>query len=292
MTWTRIFLRGGRGFPGGLSTGCVVMNIFISADMEGVTGVTSFDEVTRNAEDYSRFRKIMTEEVNAAISGALEVTSGNILVNDSHGSMRNILIEDLHPAADLVAGSVKDHSMMEGLKEEFDAVFCLGYHAMSGTAEAILAHTISTGVASIKVNEREVGELGINGYYAGSMDVPVVMVSWDDKLTHEANSLLDGVETAVVKEAFSVGAALHKPIEESREIIREKARAAVEGIENFEPLVPEDKGKITVSFKSLESVETVKRFPFVDRLDGYTVQIKYSDYGTGFENLMAMLKAT
>jgi len=266
------------------------MNIYISADMEGLTGVTVFKEIKENEPDYPRFRKIMTAEVNAAITGALKVTSGRVLVNDSHANMRNLFLEDLHSSAELISGSVKNYSMMEGLDENFDAVFCIGYHAMSGTLGAVRAHTFSDEVYYVKVNGVEVGELGMNAYYAGELGVPVVLVSGDDKVAEEAYSLLGEVQTAVVKKGISVGSAIQKPLIETRKIIENQAQQAMEDIEKFEPLKTIQDGTITVAFKHLEAAERVGRLPFVRRLDGYTIELNFEGYQKGFENLISVLK--
>src|SRR5690349_21796527 len=117
------------------------MKIFISADMEGTAGVTDRDQVTMGTADYARFRRLMTEEVNAAVLGALEAGAKEIVVNDSHGPMRNLLIEELHPQAQLISGRPKPHGMMQGIDVSFDAVFFTGYHAAAGTQNGVLDHT-------------------------------------------------------------------------------------------------------------------------------------------------------
>lgn len=265
------------------------MKIYISADMEGLTGVTLFKEIKEGEDDFPRFRKIMTEEVNAAVRGALGTGAEEILVNDSHAGMRNLLLEDLHPEARLISGNVKGRSMMEGLDESFDAVFCLGYHAMSGTENAVRAHTYSDEVFSLKINEKEVGELGMNSYYAGSLGVPVIMVSGDDKLGKEALSLLGNVKTAEVKKGISVGSAIHNPVEKSRKTIEGEAREAVQNLGNFDPLRTEEPGRMTIKFKHLETVESLKNLPSVDRKDGYTIQIEFEEFEKGYRDLITVL---
>ena len=118
------------------------MRVYISVDMEGVAGVVHEDQTNplepRVAHEYARFRKLMTLEANAAIEGAVAGGATRIVVNDAHWVMRNLLIEELHEAAELVSGDPKPLSMMQGIDEGFDAVFFLGYHAMAGTAGAVL----------------------------------------------------------------------------------------------------------------------------------------------------------
>lgn len=118
--------------------------MFISVDMEGVCGVIHWEEVSRNGKDYDLFRKLMTEETNAAIQGALAAGATEILVRDSHGSARNILPHLLHPEAELIRDwSGGPLSMIEGIDESFDAVLFIGYHARANTPNAVLDHTMS-----------------------------------------------------------------------------------------------------------------------------------------------------
>jgi D-amino peptidase len=123
------------------------MNVLISVDMEGISGVVTSDHTTSSHKEYERFRKLMTAETNAAIEGALAGGADQIVVNDSHSRMANILIEELNPAAELISGSPKPFGMMQGIGPEVDVVFLVGYHAASGTDAAVLEHTWSNCVS-------------------------------------------------------------------------------------------------------------------------------------------------
>src|SRR3984893_6986376 len=118
------------------------MKVFISADMEGTAGVTDREHVTPGTPDYARFRRLMTEEVNAAVLGALDARGKETVINDSHVSVRNLLIEELHPQVQLISGRPKPHGMMQGIDNSFDAVFFTGYPAAAGTANGVLDHTV------------------------------------------------------------------------------------------------------------------------------------------------------
>ena len=109
------------------------MNVLMSVDMEGISGVVLGEHVRPGHAEHERFRKLMTAEANAAIEGALAGGATRVVVNDSHANMANILIEDLNPQADLISGSPKSFGMMEGIGPDVDAVFLVGYHAASGT---------------------------------------------------------------------------------------------------------------------------------------------------------------
>jgi D-amino peptidase len=203
------------------------MNLLISADMEGISGVVASEHTRSSHQEYQRFRKLMTEDVNAAIEGALAGGADRIVVNDSHGSMTNILIEALHPEAELISGSPKPFSMMQGIGSDVDALFLVGYHGSSGTGNAVLEHTWSGVVFSVELNGHRVGETGLNAALAGSYGVPVVLVTGDQAVAAEARELLGDIETVVVKQAVSRTAAqcLHPDVAQSR--IREAAERAL-----------------------------------------------------------------
>jgi len=177
------------------------MKVYISCDMEGISGVVAGKQTEGNGEEYKRAQKLMTDELNAAIEGALAGGATEILVNDSHGHMRNILIEELNPKAQLISGSPKPLLMMQGIDASFDAAFFIGYHAQAGTAYSVLDHTYAGIVYQVSLNGRPMGETGLNAALAGYFGVPVVLVSGDKLLVEEATALLGTVEGVAVKES-------------------------------------------------------------------------------------------
>jgi D-amino peptidase len=178
------------------------MKILIATDMEGVSGVVNWDQVRPGHTEYPRFRKLMTEDVNAAVRGALEAGADQILVVDGHWAGANILVEELDPRARLISGSPSPLSMMQGVDETVDGVFFVGYHARNGSANAILDHTWSSlSVANVWLNNVLTGEYGLNAAVAGHYGVPVIMVSGDQTACAETIALLGDLETAVVKQA-------------------------------------------------------------------------------------------
>src|SRR5262249_22972140 len=213
------------------------MKVFISADMEGTAGVTDWDQVLPQHQDYGRFRRLMTEEVNAAILGALEAGAKEIVVNDSHGPMRNLLIEELHPQAQLLSGAAKPHSMMQGIDASYDAVFFTGYHAAGGTQNAILDPSDSSLlVRQIKLGSLVVGEAGLNAGLAGHFKVPVALVSGDATAVAQAKKLLPQVEAVAVKEAVGrLAARSYQPVE-ARRRIKEGATRALKRAKDLKPL--------------------------------------------------------
>jgi D-amino peptidase len=204
------------------------LKVFISADMEGVSGVVDASQTRMEEREYERARKLMTGEVNAAIEGALLGGATDVVVNDSHGSMRNILIEDLNPAAELISGSPKPFSMMQGIGPEFGAAFFVGYHAGAGTGLSVLDHTYYGRVVyQAMVNGRVLSETGLNAALAGYHGVPVALVTGDKTLCDEARGLLGDVETAAVKEACGRLAAQCLPPSRAQALIRAAGRKAL-----------------------------------------------------------------
>src|SRR6266704_3117506 len=148
------------------------MRVYLSVDMEGIAGVvheSQTDPATPAfAAEYARFRRLMTAEANAAVEGAT-----NVVVNDSHWFMRNLLAEELHQAAEHLSGGPKPRSMVHGIDGGFDAALFIGYHARAGTPNAILDHTYADRIHEVRLNGRPAGELGINAALAGVSGVPV-----------------------------------------------------------------------------------------------------------------------
>jgi len=212
------------------------VKIFISSDIEGVAGVVHGEQGRNGNPEYERARRLMTAEVNAAAAGAFEGGATEILVNDSHGGMRNLLPDDLDPRLRILLGKPKPMSMMEGLTPEFDAVFALGYHARA-RSHGILAHTINGfAFGRITVNGRELGESGLYGALAGEIGVPVVLFSGDDCLKAEVTPLFPGAEVVEVKRAIMSSAAESMSPKAARAAIQEAARRAVGRTKDVKPL--------------------------------------------------------
>lgn len=201
--------------------------VYISVDMEGISGVSGADQVTAGGAEYARSRKLMAEDLNAAVRGALEAGATDILVNDSHGGQRNLLPEDVHPSARLISHSFKRHGMMEGLDETFDAAIFIGYHAKADAARGLFAHTGSGVVRDLQINGRSVGEGGMNAALAAWFGVPVVLVTGDDAAVAEVKESAPTVRGVAVKRAINVHAVELLPLLQARQEIQQTAREAV-----------------------------------------------------------------
>ena len=204
------------------------MKIHIAADMEGISGVTCWDQVSSSHAEYAHFRRLMTDEVNAAIVGAIAAGADDVVVSDGHGGGRNILIEELDPRARLNTGNPTPFSMVQGIGADVDGVIFVGYHARAGTPQAILDHTWVGATSGVWLNGVEVGEIGLNAAVCGHFGVPVIAVAGCAAACAEASGLLGPVETAPVKRASSRTAAECLAPQAAQRLIREAAGRAVQ----------------------------------------------------------------
>ncbi len=268
------------------------MRIFISVDMEGITGVAIGRHCNPAEPEYQRFRKLMTRDVNAAIEGAASAGATEFLVVDSHGPMTNILIEDLDPRAELVSGSNKHFCQMEGIDGGFDAAFFIGYHAREGGGDGVINHTLmGVAVTQLRCNGKEIGETGLNAGLAGFYGVPVALISGDDVVAEEARSLLGDVETAVVKQAIDRHTARLLSVQNAQASIRDRAAEAVRRLHTgaFKPYTVPGPITFEVDFKTTDSAHMACLFPMVRRLSSKTIAITAEDYPSAFKQLWGTL---
>jgi D-amino peptidase len=265
--------------------------VFISVDMEGIWGVVQGSQTASSGADYGVARKWMVGDVNAVITGLFEAGVADVVVNDSHGSMRNIIADELDPRASLISGSPKPLSMMQGIDATFDACIFIGYHARAGTAEAILDHTYSSAaIRWIKVNGREMPELGINAAIAGYYDVPVVMLSGDTETCAQAKSILgEDLITVAVKDAVGRYAAKNLPRDEARKLLKEGAKEGLlkrGKIPLFKPNAPY---AFELEFNSTAQAEMPLLVPQVKRTGPRGVAFSVGDYLEGFKLMRALI---
>lgn len=267
------------------------MRVYISVDMEGIAGVAHEDQTDpidpHHAGEYNRFRHLMTNEANAAIVGALEAGAKTIVVNDSHWLMRNLLAEELHPAAELLSGGPKRLSMVEGIDGGFDAAMFIGYHARAGTRNATIDHTYTSRVYEARLNGQAVGELALNAAMAGFFGVPVALVSGDLALAAEARALLGGdVETVVVKEAVGRFAARSVAPVMACERIREGSAKALR--RRHVPFLVKAPIRLDVDFALTQMADMAELVPGSTRTGGRTVSYGGDDYREVFRAWRAM----
>jgi D-amino peptidase len=270
------------------------MKVYIGTDMEGVNGVVTREHTPREGREHDRARAWLTEEINAAVAGALDAGATEIAVEDGHGTCRTILPDLLHPRARLITGQVTSlpPSMVHGLDGSFDAVLFIGYHARAGTPNANLDHTSwSQTVRHVRVNGQEVGETSIMSAYAGYHGVPAVCVSGDDKLGREMDELQPEVEQAIVKQALGRYVCEMLPIEEGRALIREKARRGIERRKEIKPFAFAAPATLELEFLHPLYADLAALVPTCEQTGPEKVAVTSSDYLTLF-NTFAVMCAT
>ena len=237
------------------------MKVYICVDMEGIGGIVKPEQTRKGTPEYNEARYLVIREVNAAITGAYEGGADEVIVADVHSSGFNFPFEEQHQDAKFVFGS-NANTRFPFLDNTTDIVFLMGYHAMSGTQAAILDHTYSSvGVSKMVVNGIELGEIEIDALRCGYYDVPVALVTGDDKACAEAQRLLGNIETAVVKFAMArFGAMCYAP-KKCREIVQLAACNAVKRAmsqpESFTPYKFTAPYTIEIEYKSTADADAI-----------------------------------
>jgi D-amino peptidase len=211
------------------------VKLYISVDMEGIGGVAGSWQVIQDPGALADVRQRATGEVNAAIEGALEAGATTIYVNENH-SGRDLILEEVHPAAEVLVGKPKPLMTLDDLDGSFEAVFLVGIHARAGTERAVMDHTWGPKtVQELRVNDTPIGEIGLNALLAGEFGVPVALCTGDDKAMAEARQLLGEVETVTVKVALGRYAARckHRTVVEAE--IKQAAERTLRHMERFKP---------------------------------------------------------
>jgi D-amino peptidase len=253
------------------------LKVFISVDMEGVSGLVNWDETDNKGFDYPLFRKLMTEEANAAILGALAAGATEIVVRDAHDSARNILPDLLRPEAQLIREWSGPLSMMEGIDKSFDAVVFIGYHARAGTPNAVLKHTMSLSVFDLILNGVRQPEAGWNAAIAGYFDVPVVFVSGDAAICSQVREIIGNVETVAVKEGIGKAAKMIHP-SKSQELIQKGVAAALRNLKAYKPYKPTPPYKLEIVFTEENLAQAASWVPGANRTGERSVAFTSSDF--------------
>jgi D-amino peptidase len=254
------------------------LKIYISADMEGVVGTVTADQLGPTGFEYSRFREFMTAEVNAAIQAAVEAGATEMVVSDSHGNGENLLIERLPRNVTVIRSWPRPLGMMAGIDSTFDGVIFLGYHTGTTNVEGVRAHTISSArLADLRLNGLSVSEAGLNAAIAGHFNVPVIMVSGDDAVVRETKALLGDVEGAAVKWALGFHSARTLTPEAGYQLIQERVKAAIARIRDFKPFKIVPPIRLDVRFKNYRPSEVLAYLPIVERIDSHSIRFIAKD---------------
>lgn len=272
------------------------MKVFISVDIEGISGVVHADMMMPSEREYDRGRRLMVNDANAAIEGAVQAGAEYILVADGHGPMRNIRIEDLHPAAHLMTGTAdaRDYCQIEGADtEQFDAAIFVGYHAMAKTYKAIHPHTIAgAAVYELRINGEPHGETGVNAAVLGAFGIPTVMVTGDETTCAEARSFLgEEIQTVAVKRAVGRNAAICRPPSATAPEIAAAAAKALSQIEKVKPYQPQAPFQLEVDFVTMAQCNRAALVAGVERLSPMTISVTGETPWEQYRNLWSALRA-
>ncbi|WP_047983776.1 M55 family metallopeptidase [Ornithinibacillus californiensis] len=266
------------------------MKLYLSVDMEGITGLPDYTFVSASMHNYERARKIMTDETNYVIEAAFQSGCSEVLVNDSHMKMNNILIDQLHPDAHLISGGVKTYSMVHGLDDSFIGAMFIGYHTRAGMP-GVMSHSMIHMVRNFFINDMQIGELGMNAMVAGYHGVPVLLVSGDDETAKEAEELIPNITTAIVKEAISRSTAKSLTPKKAGDLLQEKVKQAIANRDNVRPLTPPDNPKLKVEFVNYGAAELASMMPGTEIIPGTTmVEYQAKDILEAYRALLVMIE--
>ncbi len=244
------------------------MKVFLSVDLEGISGITSLRQISSTGPEYGHARGLMIEDVNAAVAGALEGGATEVLVRDAHGPATNILPDRLHPGARLMAGWMPALDMLQGLDSTFAVAFFIGYHPGPPAAGGVLSHTYSMDtIREVRINGLSAGESAINALQAATHNVPVGLVTGERGLREEIEPILAQAEFVVTKTGYGYQSALLEPVESCRREIRAAAARCVQKISGGHryPLYrPEEPLHVEIEFHRAEAAAAARLVPCVE----------------------------
>jgi len=250
------------------------MKLFLSTDFEGVSGIVAWEQIIEGNSEYEYGRRLLTNEVNAVISGALEGGAEEFVVNDSHHYMRNLHPQDLSGKATLITGKHKPMYMMEGLDSSFDGICFVGYHGSIGAEQAVLSHTYNPGaIWEVRLNSDIVGESAINALVAAYYKVPIIFISGDEVTTQEAQHIAPKAEKVVVKKSIGRFAAAHIHPTLAGEMLQRGASRAVRNLKDMHPPVFTRPVLLEVTFLVADMAEMALWVRGVERVGPRTIII-------------------
>jgi D-amino peptidase len=254
------------------------LRVYISADMEGIAGAVTSEQLGPGGFEYHRFREIMTDEVLAAIEGARAAGATEILVSDSHGNGQNLLIDRLPDDVRVIRSWPRPLGMMQGVDSSFHAVLFIGYHASATNPAGVRAHTFSSAnYAEVRLNGQPVSESLFNAAVAGHFGVPVVLITGDDVAVAELRAAVAGAEGAVVKQAIGFHSAETMTPGAAQSLIRRQAEAAVRNRAGVEPFRLTTPVTLELMFKNYRPAEVLAFLPNVERAGARSIRFVARD---------------
>jgi D-amino peptidase len=252
--------------------------IFISVDMEGITGVVEPAQLGPEGFEYQRAREWMTAEVNAAIQGIRDAAPAEIVVCDSHGNGQSLLIDKLPEDVRIVRGFPRPLEMMQGLDNSFAAAMFIGYHGSEWTVDAVRGHTISSArLLGVRLNSAEVSEGIYNAALAGHFGVPIAFISGDRLAVTQLQKVVAGVEGAIVKEPYGYHSAMTVTPARGQALIREGVKRAIAKLGSMQPYRVRAPIDLEVGFKLTLDAERASYVPGLVRSDAHNVKGTFPD---------------
>ncbi|MEX2425459.1 MAG: M55 family metallopeptidase [Thermomicrobiaceae bacterium] len=277
------------------------MKVLISADMEGTAGIAVWPQVvppdlitygSPAPAEYEASRRLMVQEVNAAIRGARAAGATEIIVNDSHDGMRNLIPAELDPDAWLITGNEKPLVMVCDVDQDVDALVFTGYHARAGTQNGVLAHSFTTWILDIWIGDTQVGEHGLNAAAAGHWNVPVVAVTGDEAAVLQTQELVgNNCAGAIVKYGRGRHSAKHMHPTKACDLIEAAVKDGVSRAADIPPFKPSFPATVTVRLDTAARADAMQKVPGTDRPAGDTVSYQARDGKHLMEHFLAMMAA-
>lgn len=266
------------------------MKLYISSDMEGVAGVCAWEQVDARTPhpEYATYRRYYTREVRSAIDGARSNGPAGVVVNDSHGPMRNLLFDELPGDVRVIFGNRKPFSMAQGADETFDGAFFLGYHGGAGEADAVLSHTYTPSVIyEVRVNGVRCSEATLNAALLGHHGIPLLLVTGDRTTVEGVQLQMPWVRGVVVKESIGNFATSSMVPEAAARAIYHGARAAIAGAAQAKPFCFASPARLDVDFARTEQADLVATIPGFGRTGSRSVRFEHESFPIVFKAFVA-----
>jgi D-amino peptidase len=268
------------------------MKLYISCDMEGTAGVCSWMQCDpSNTREYPIYRRYMSQEVRAAIDGARSAGVTDVLVNDSHWDMRNLIWDELPPDVRVISGSRKPFSMAEALDRGYGGAFFTGYHARVGDADGVLAHTYTADVLyNVRINGVACSEALLNAAMAGYYGVPLLLVSGDRVVVDHVKQYMPWVTGLVVKDGIGHYAANSITPKAAQAQLRAAAAQAVQNAPNAKPFTFDAPITMELDTARVEQADFIELMPGFHRTGGRTLRFVHDDYKMIFRAFVAAFR--
>jgi D-amino peptidase len=266
------------------------MRLYISSDMEGVAGVCAWEQVDARTPhpDFQIYRRFYTQEVRSAIEGARAGGAADVLVNDSHGPMRNLVLDELPADVRVIFGNRKPFSMVQDADTGFGGAFFLGYHGAAGDADAVLCHTYTPSVVyAVAVNGQPCSEATLNAGLLGYYGVPLLLVTGDRTTVESVRSQMPWVRSVTVKESIGNFAADSMLPATAQRAIRREAETAVAEAAKAKPFRFTPPITLDVQLVNTAQAHLVATIPGFERTGPRSVRFTHDSYPVVFKAFVA-----